>query len=705
MPARAACQEVPIEAHPEHTAEQGYIDGAYGRLDEIRAAAVARAARIGREASGRTPGSVYDRDVGVRVGLYRAEQLDIGDESLIFGRTDGTEERYYVGRRAVFDQRHEPMVIDWRVPAAEPFYRATGREPMGLLARRHFLCRGRTLLSVEEERFDAPGASGLGLAGTGALLAALERPRTGRMTDIVATIQAEQDMIIRDDLDGVLAVQGGPGTGKTAVALHRAAFLLFTHRRKLGRQGVLVVGPNEHFLRYIDRVLPALGESGATLVTLPELLGDVDVHGTEPAEVARLKGDPRMARVIERAVKDRERPLRRDLTFTFDEVELTITAEESKDLVTSARRNRRTHNARHAMLASILAARLDGRYARAVKRTHGDQAGMIALGRRRARAMLRKEQVFQEALDEMWPLLTPQRLLRELFASRERIDSAGRGLGRDERALLHRRRNAAWTASDVPLLDEAFTRLGAAVASRRTDADDADLDERETYGHIVVDEVQDNSPMALRMLSRRSRAGSMTIVGDLAQAVGAWTPGSWDEILAHLPQHKPRIRELTINYRTPGPIMDVAAAVLRADAPHLVPPTSVRAGGDPPELIETGDVATTAARLANAHRARGEGTMVIIAPPSLEGAVARAAHAPVGDIGAPVTVMTVEEAKGLEFDDVVVVEPARLVAEATNGARSLYVALTRATQRASVVYAEPLPEALARAGGRVSASA
>lgn len=680
--------------HPELEAEQAYVDHAYDRLDEIRAEAKRRAEAHGRE-RGPTLAGVYERDVAVRVALYRAESLDVGDESLCFGRTDDeTGERHYIGRRAIFDVEHHPLVIDWRVPAAEPFYRATGRHALGLVMRRHFLCEGRRLLAIEDERFAEGERAGLGLAGTGALLAALERPRSGLMRDIVGTIQAEQDEVIRAPLEGVLAVQGGPGTGKTAVALHRAAYLLFTHRRKLGQQGILVVGPNRHFLRYIEQVLPALGESGAHLVTPAELVPDARVEAAEPAEVARVKGDARMARVIARAVRDREQPLASDVAIGFEGERLTLSARHSATLVRSARRNHRSHNARHSMLASIVVRDLYEQYAKTVERRHGDLAGLATTGRREATRSLRAHPEVRGALDEMWPLLSPERLVGELLASRERLVRAARGILRaHEIELLHREDGAAWTPADVALLDEAFTALGAPRARRRTEEEDADIDEVETYGHVIADEVQDLSPMALRMLARRSRTGSMTVVGDLAQAVGALRPGSWNEILAQLPARRGQaVRELSINYRTPGAIADVAARVLAAAAPGLRPPRSVREGGHPIAFVRD-DPERAVATLAREHRARAVGTMLVTGPASRLEALARAADAS-DELVAAVTVLGVEDAKGLEFDHVVIAEPVELIDDAPQGLRALYVALTRATQKLTVVHRGPLPDAL-----------
>lgn len=677
--------------HPDHEHEQAYIDRAYQRLDETREKARRRAAQHAREST-TMPGQRYDRDVSVRVALHRAESLDIGDESIIFGRTDAAGgERFYVGRRNVFGDHHEAMVIDWRVPAAEPFYRATGAEPLGLVLRRHFLCEGRRLLGIEDEHFG--DGTDLGLTGTGALLAALERPRTGTMRDIAATIRAEQDRIIRAPLEGILAVQGGPGTGKTAVALHRAAFLLFTHRRKLGRQGILVVGPNRLFLRYIERVLPALGESGASLVMLEDLVDGVRGAVRESSSVARVKGDQRMIRVLANAVRDRQGRGHGPVTLELEGYELTLQTREVSRAVGGIRNRRGTHNARHAMLRKALATAFYEEYVRTVTGRLGAAAKAGLVGRRQGERLIRGQSALNVIADEIWPLLTPKRMLADLLSSPRRLRTAGHGVLSDaELAALHREDGSRWTNADIPLLDEAFTLLGAPARDRKPH-DDGEMDEIETYGHVVADEVQDLTPMALRMLARRARSSSMTIVGDLAQAVGAVPPRSWDEILTHLPTTQgARVEKLTINYRTPGAIMDVAAEVLSAATPDLVPPTSVRAGGEPLTVV-AGEPRATVARLAEEHRATGRGTLCVIAPPSRIDALRDAADAS-NDITEPVSVLHVEDAKGLEFDEVVIAEPSRIVAESSQGLRALYVALTRATHRARLVHAEPLPEPL-----------
>src|SRR4051812_37818873 len=348
-----------MASHPNLEAEQAHIDHAYRRLDAMRATAESMLRDAFAQGAG-TMQSLTERDVIVRTSLGRLEQLQIGRESLVFGRIDRAEadgvgpEAFHIGRLAVSDEDQDPLVVDWRAPVAEPFSRAPGRHPMGLSRRRHFITEGRTVAGIEDEIFTADGIIGeganLGLAGPGALLAALERSRTGHMRDIVATVQREQDEIIRAPLAGVLVVQGGPGTGKTAVALHRAAYLLYTHRFPLERQGVLVVGPNPLFLRYIEHVLPSLGESGVELSTVSGLVGDVAVAGRDSRQAARVKGDRRMAKLLSRAVGDRERGLAEDLLIGFGPHRLRLSVGASANIAAQVRRRGGTHNARRRQL-------------------------------------------------------------------------------------------------------------------------------------------------------------------------------------------------------------------------------------------------------------------------------------------------------------------------------------------------------------------
>jgi DNA helicase IV len=686
--------------------EQAYIDRAYERLEAMRATAESMRDSVLADGKGGTHAAREERDIMVRQSLERIERLNIGSEALCFGRIDRIDgDRFYIGRLPVSDEHHEPLVVDWRAPVAEPFYRATGRHRMGLVRRRHFTTKGRRIVNIEDEVFDLDAADERGLVGEGALMAALERGRTGRMHDIVATIQSEQDEIIRAPMPGVLVVQGGPGTGKTAVALHRAAYLLYTHRFPLETQGVLVVGPNPLFLRYIEHVLPSLGETGVTLSTVAGLAPNVVIRGRDNARAARIKGDVKMAAVIAKAVRDRQRPLRRDIDIPFGAYSLTLRAETTANIVRAVRRRPGTHNARRRQLAQMVLRTLYDNYRNALERARRSglrgSVSAIELEERDFVEIVRDEPTFNDALDRMWPLLLPEELLHDLFGARPLLDLAAPNLSPEDRAALQRPRSTAleeipWTEADLPLLDEAYVHLGPRRASKVQD--DAATTLGRTYGHIVVDEAQDLSPMQLRMLARRSLSGSMTVVGDIAQATGYWSPGDWSQILAHLPSRKPsRKVELSVNYRTPAEIMNVAAGVLRVVAPHLVAPSSVRHTDDRPVAYQV-DADTLAAEVAGvAHREHerlGEGIVAVIAPESLVASLDEALGLSGANLDAPITVVPVGTVKGLEFDGVVVVEPDAIVSETPQGMRALYVALTRATRRLAVVHSRPLPRAL-----------
>ncbi|MDP9071080.1 MAG: AAA family ATPase [Actinomycetota bacterium] len=719
-----------MASHPGLQEEQAHIDRAYERVESMRAAAGALLESTLRQRGG-TPQALAERDVMVRTTLQRLDQLEMGRESLCFGRIDREDgESFHIGRLAVSSEDHEPLVVDWRAPVAEPFYRATGRHPMGLVRRRHFATEGRRVVGIEDEVFgllgadgdvsdhDLSTAEGAGAIASGALLAALTRARSGRMRDIVATVQKEQDEVIRAELPGVLVVQGGPGTGKTAVALHRAAYLLYTHRFPLERQGVLVVGPNPLFLRYIEQVLPSLGESGVVLTTIEGLVPEARVRGVDSPLAAQVKSDPRMAQVVARAVRDRQRPLREDLEVGFEGFALRLTAEATRQVVSSARRRPGAHNSRRRHVEALVARRLHAQYQQAALRrlraglrgAEEDESGTgVAEGSLTEadlwRAVRRQPEV-TAALDRMWPVLLPAELLHDLYGAAPLVRLAARGILTDEeQAALRRGRSATldtipWTASDLPLLDEAAVLLGPARA--RSGEDEA----IRSYGHIVADEAQDLTPMQLRMLARRSLSGSMTVVGDVAQATGQRAPSGWGEITAHLPDRRPaRMAELSVNYRTPAEIMDVAARVLAEAAPHLRPPRSVRSGEPPPAMVATGPETLVAEVVERARRelaAVDGGTVALIAAPSMTDALAAGldrGRLPFGDahrsgLDAHLTLLSVALVKGLEFDAVVVVEPARVVAEAAQGLRALYVALTRATRRLTVVHAEPLPPVL-----------
>ena len=684
------------DRHPELDAEQAHLDLAYACLEDARE----RAHRItgGHEAQkGGTNPHRFERESMIEGAVNRLTQLNLGDRSLVFGRIDptGTGEKFHIGRLGVWNREQDPVVVDWRAPIAEPFYRATGREPMGIERRRHFATRGRTLLGIDDELFgDLAVATpdDVGTRGQGALIAALEASRTGRLGDIVATIQGEQDEIIRADMPGVLVVQGGPGTGKTVVALHRAAYLLYTHRFPLEGQGVLVVGPNRLFVAYIEQVLPSLGEAGVDIVVLADLLRPkVRVDKLDDEPTARIKGDTRMTKVLARAVNDRERPLRDDFTIGFGLQRLRLTREESVDIIREARRRSRGHNSGRKVVAELFFEKLAASARKPV------DAGTV-------RERLRREMPVREALEWMWPVLTPAHLLHDLYGSRALLRSANGGTFTDEEIQrLHRPRsahadNVIWRFQDVPLLDEARALLGFRPGKR-------DADAIRTYGHICIDEAQDLSPMELRMVGRRSLNGSMTIVGDIAQATGAWANDGWDAVLAGLPEKRePRFRELTIGYRIPGPAMALANQVLPFAAPGLRPPQPVRDDGDPPRIVQsTGRFADELVDVVRAEiSAIGEGNIAVVVPDSLVDGVRAAFESHEMPVGGPtrhgldqrVTVVPVRLVKGLEVDSAVIVEPGRIVTEERQGIRSLYVALTRATKRISVIHREPLPDML-----------
>jgi len=716
------------QQHPELPAEQAYVDYAYECLERTRQSAW-RLRDLNEADLGGTFQARFERNAFDEALLKRLTDLDLGDAALVFGRIDRyaespqTTESFHIGRLAVADDQSEPIVVDWRAPVAEPFYRATGREPMGLVRRRHFAVEGQTVLGIEDELFGR-GHLGVGhdeglvdteetepaeddgrptLRGYSTLLAALERGRTGTLGDIVATIQAEQDEIIRSPQAGVLVVQGGPGTGKTVVALHRAAYLLYTFRFPLEDQGVLVIGPNRVFLRYIERVLPSLGEAGVEQVVLSDLVPNVRWAGPrdpgDTALAARVKGDARMTDVIDKAVRDRQRPLRQALRVPFRTGYVRLSAEESGRIVRAARRRFRRHNAGRRFVETEVVSALASSW-RGEPVTPGE-----------VRASLRTHPDVRAALERMWPVLSPAQLLHDLFGSEALLRLAGAEvLTDDELAALHRPRaehvdDVRWTLADIALLDDAREVLGPRVG-RSGKADDAD--EIRTYGHIVVDEVQDLTPMQLKMATRRSLNGSMTVVGDLAQATGPLPPASWDDVLAHLPDRKPaRVVGLSVGYRIPAQIMALADRVLRAAAPQLHPPRAVRIGDTPPVIaaVEPGRQLPVAVAEATAKMSAElpEGNVAVIVDDEQADAISAALDAAGIEHGRAartglddnVTVVPVSVAKGLELDGVVVVEPARIADDVAHGGlRALYVALTRPTQRLVVVHAEDLPPAM-----------
>lgn len=728
--------------------EQAHVDTLYARLDELREQTRDRLSEVRRRGASGTPQNRSERDAFAAMYEDRLAQLEAVEPGLCFGRLDMSGgDRLHVGRIGLTDERHDTMLVDWRAPAAEPFYRATPTDSLSVVRRRHLRTRGRDVLDVEDDVFDVAeltDADRETLGGGGALLAALTESRTGRMRDIVATIQAEQDRVIRADPAGVLVVQGGPGTGKTAVALHRAAYLLYSNRERLARSGVLVVGPGQTFLRYIEQVLPSLGETGVLLSTLSGLLPGVEARGTEPDEVARIKSDLRMAQVIGAAVAARQRVPDGPVTIGVEDYELVLEPGDIAAVRARTRRSRRRHNrARYAFAKGVLRA-LMGKLA--------EQDPKLASDRAVVRTLMGSEE-FRELIDACWPRLTMGDLVERLLTPAGIAEAARDILSRRDQELLVRAPGSPWTAADIPLLDEAWALLGdpeevlRAAADRRrlrlerayaqefiaasgmrgqVDADalaerfgDAGLGGRGVaeraagdpdweFGHLIVDEAQELSPMAWRMLVRRCPMRSMTVVGDVDQVAAPWGTRRWAETLEAVAPERWLMRELTVNYRTPSEIMAVAADVLAAADPTAVPPSSVRDAGTPPRAhrvaVDADLTSTVVSVTADAREAVGDGRVAVLTT-AADFADVRAAlderfpaEVGVGSTGldSAVAVLEIGDAKGLEFDAVVLVEPSGWLEVGERGLRDLYVALTRATQRLDVVYAGSLPTVLSR---------
>ena len=696
--------------HPDLPAEQAHIDRAYECLSLAREQALAiRKLTVGQ--TGGTFQERYERNYFDEKLVQMLNDLDIGDAALAFGRIDrvtdagGDPEAFHIGRLAVPDTENNQLIVDWRAPIAEPFYRATGRDTMQLARRRHFMMDGRRLIAIEDELF---GENHLGigkddgldqpqLRGQSTLLATLRKGRSGQLGDIVATIQAEQDVIIRAPNKGVLVVQGGPGTGKTVVALHRAAYLLYTHRFPLADQGVLVIGPNRVFLRYIERVLPSLGESGVREAVLADLVGGVRTGAVDSPLARRVKGDLRMVEVIKRAIKQRQRTISEEFSLPFGGSVLRLQPKDVTRVVQEARRRTKRHN----------------ELCRAVE---GELVSMLMPGMRdqeytlsTARSRLREFAEFRALVFTIWPSLSADELLHDLFGSKALLRSAGRDiLTNEEIASLYRPRaeslaKAVFSEADVALLDEARSLLGAKPRKGGVTDEDDDI---ETYGHIIVDEVQDLTPMQLQMVSRRSLNGAMTVVGDIAQATGPFAPSDWRDVLALLPKNRDaKIAELSVGYRIPRQIMEFASRLLATAAPGQTPPTAVREGDHDPRIVRTNFDQLAAETARQARTLVGElsdGRVAVVCPDDMVESIASAldqvglvyGRAGQKALEATLTIVPVSVVKGLEMDGVVVVEPTAMYESPDVGPRGVYVALTRSTQQLVVVHSRDLPREL-----------
>src|SRR5579859_20576 len=633
----------------------------------------------------------------LKADLYhRAEALrDIPGAPLFFGRldyapgsvwseegeggADGT--RFHIGRRHVHDPRGRPIVIDWRARVSRAFYRASQSDPMDLVRRRRFGFSGGDLTAYEDEEFG--GAARGGGQPSRIMLEEIERPRSGPMRDIVATIQPDQDDIVRADADTTVCVQGAPGTGKTAVGLHRVAYLLYAHAKAMKRGGVLVIGPNRAFLAYIGNVLPALGEVGVTQVTIADLVGTVEVRATDSEQAARIKGDARMAQVLRRALWAGVSEPADGLVLSRGSRRWRVPAAEIAELIGGLRDRGVRYGAGRDMLghriAHVVLTRMEAAGEPCDDRTHES---------------VRRTREVRALVDAVWPAADPVRLVLRLLSDPELLGRAAEGvLDSGEQAEIRWHpaprgpKSARWSAADAVLVDEA-----------------RDLIERvPSLSHVVVDEAQDLSAMECRAVGRRCATGSATVLGDLAQATTPAAVADWAALLGHLGKPDAGLRLLDTGYRVPRQILDYASLLLPRIAPGVPAARSFRQ--DPAALTITGTTpggfAAALARACADALGRPGSTAVIAADGQVAGLAraldrANVAHRMLGAEGpdARLTLVPVSLAKGLEFDQVIVAEPAAIVAGHSRGLHQLYVALTRAVSRLTVLHAQPLPAPL-----------
>ncbi|MFI0895797.1 HelD family protein [Streptomyces sp. NPDC020983] len=639
-------------------------------------------------------------DAKILAAAYEARIValaDLAGTPLFFGRLDyghapgadtaeGAEgESFYIGRRHVHDAAGDPMVIDWRAPVSQPFYRASRAEPMDVVLRRRFGYTGGELTAYEDEHLTDPAESE---TASRLLQTEIERPRVGPMRDIVATIQPEQDEIVRAGVTGTVCVQGAPGTGKTAVGLHRVAYLLYAHRERLARAGTLVIGPNASFLRYIEQVLPALGELHVKQATVDSLVAHVPVRGTDSAEAARLKGDARMAEVLRRAVRSGIRMPQEPVVVVRGSRRWRVPVYELEEIVRELAGRDIRYGAAHDALPQRIA------HAVLVQMERAGEAPDD-----RVQDAVARNSAVKAAVKACWPPVDPAKLVLRLLSDAEFLAEAADGIldPEEQRTVLWPKpargpASAKWTAADAVLVDEA-----------------QDLVQRTpSLGHVVLDEAQDLSPMQYRAVGRRCSTGSATVLGDIAQGTTPWATASWAEALQHLGKPGARVEELTRGFRVPREVIGYASRLLPQIAPDLAPATSVReAGGDfAVQAVPEGEL--EAAVLAACEKALGhEGSVGLIAAdpdvPALSAALTAAGLpflAPGEETSADtrLTLVPASLAKGLEYDYVVLAEPAAVVAaepDPRTGLRRLYVTLTRAVSGLTVLHAQPLPEALA----------
>jgi DNA helicase IV len=635
-------------SHPELEAEQAYVDQAYDHLERMRAAVAGAADHV----DGEIAQAAMDAWAARRLRTF-----EDAERGLCFGRLDFETlgKPLYIGRRFVHDEAQRQLVVNWQAPAARPFYTATPQDPHGLTLRRRFRSEGRRLVDIADEKLDGTVVDGAAVDDF--LLEELERDRDVHMRDIVATIQADQYRLITHDPDGVLVIQGGPGTGKTAVGLHRASWLVYTLGARIQRRGVLVVGPNRTFMEYVSHVLPALGEDMVEQRAVSELVDGIVPERRDPPAVAELKADTRLAAVVHRAVELQLVSQPQELVLRLEGSFVWVKERKVAELVERAREELGTGTAARERFRMSLLRRFYEEYGR----IHG--AGAVRSFDDVERA-LRAKGYLDRVLKAAWPSVSPDRLVQRLFTSRALLAEAADGILDDAEQRMLERRGAAWSDGDVALLDEARAAL---------------VEPPHAYGHVIVDEAQDLTPMQLRMVARRARDGAFTVLGDVAQATGPVRYSSWGEVLPHLPRgDEANVEELRHAYRVPREIMELALPLLEDIAPDVAPPIAYRTGAAPPEIRHV-DEAQLLIDAFRAAAAAPDGLPAVIVPEEF------AENVPSGDL---VPVLTPREAKGLEFDHVIVVEPALIPP------RDLYVALTRPTKTLVVLHARDLPARL-----------
>lgn len=733
--------------------EQDFVDRAYSRLDQLRSQYREQRQKIDANHGVGNAQGWTERDALATHFAELSSRLDNVEERLVFGRLDMKDHAtHYIGRISLLDEHSSPLLVDWRAPISAPFYQATAQEPLGVVRRRHIATRARTVTSVEDELLDVDQAQhqGLTLQGEGALMSALSSARSGRMGDIVATIQGEQDRVIRASDRGILVVQGGPGTGKTAVALHRAAYLLYTQREKLERSGVLIIGPSRTFLRYIEQVLPSLGESGVVQMTIGDIVPGLSAQDDDPVDIAAIKGRAAFSRILREAIRLIPRLPDRDQVLQVWNRRVTLRVKDVQEALSRARRSGRPHNVARESFAMGLMELLAGRLIVEA----GDASSTADIDPDDLRTWMseiRDSVDARRAINLAWMPTQAPAFLRKLWSRPDLLAQANRKAGTplsvEDLNLLYRTQDQPLTISDIPLIDELEELLGTldlASAQKRRAEEQREKEEREranealkatglgggivtadmlmrqtqeapslrplaeraradrswTYGHIVIDEAQDLSPMAWRCLLRRCPSRSMTVVGDLDQKRGHRRPHSWKQALGPAARAFSEEFVLSISYRTPRALTRIAQAVMaQHGTPVLYPMEAVR---DVPNCYQVSythkdtlkecvsQVVSTLEERLDREEGEGKGRICVIVPDD-QAQLWHADESGASALDQRVSYLTAAGSKGLEFDSVVVVEPGEILEQ---GSGDLFVALTRATHDLHAVTTTQLPRGM-----------